>query len=248
MRNAFIAKLEHGAELTDADRVALDDLTRLARKVGPRQDIVRQDERPDTAHLVLEGFACRYKTLENGSRQNVSLLLPGDICDLHVAILDVMDHSIATLSPCTIAFIPSATILHLMEHHPRITRAFWWSTLVDEAIMREWLVNNGQRPADQRMAHLFCELLVRLQVVGLADASGYELPLTQYEIASTLGITLVHVNRTLQSLRAADLVEYKGRRLTIPDVERLNAYCDFDAGYLHMTERYDAMWRKSKVV
>ncbi len=239
MPNPLIRKLERGAALTHKDRSLLQKACERTRQVGSRQDIIREGERPEKVHLVLAGFACRYKTLEDGSRQNMALLVPGDFCDLHVAILGQMDHSIATLSACTIVDIPRATILDLTENHPGITRALWWCTLVDEATLREWLLSMGQREAGQQMAHLVCELLLRLQSVGLADKNGYDLPITQVELGETLGISSVHVNRVLQALREAGLIEWKGQRLTIPDIDRLKAFCGFTANYLHLQARVE---------
>lgn len=237
MTNPLIAKLEYGADLTDADRATLANLTRQTRYVGARQDLIQHGERPEVVYLILEGFACRYKILHSGSRQNMAYLVPGDFCDLHIAILDQMDHGIATLSSCTVVEIPRATILDLTDNHPRITRALWWCTLVDEGTLREWLVNLGQRQADQRMAHLFCELRLRLRAVGLADADSFEMPITQVEIGETLGLSVVHVNRTLQALREANLVVFRGRRVTIPNAGRLEAYCEFEPSYLHLEPR-----------
>ncbi|MDP4027200.1 Crp/Fnr family transcriptional regulator [Methylobacterium sp. NEAU 140] len=236
MFSPLIRKLGRGADLTQADH---DRLTSLARTrcVGARQDIIEQGDRPEDVHLVLSGFACRYKIMRNGKRQIMALLVPGDFCDLHVAILGHMDHGIATVSPCTLAELPPTTVLDLTENHPRIARALWWATLVDEAILREWLVSMGQREADQQLAHLFCELLMRLRVAGVADADGYDLPLAQHDLGEVLGITPVHVNRTVQALRAAELIVLRGRRLDIPDVERLKAFCDFDPDYLHLVQR-----------
>jgi CRP-like cAMP-binding protein len=213
--NPLVLKLQHGAH------------------------IIEEGDRPDDVHLVLDGFACRYKMMPNGSRQIMALLVPGDFCDLHVAILGEMDHGIATLSPCTMVEIPRATILDMTDHHPRIARALWWASLVDEGVLREWIVNLGQRDAEHRMAHLFCELLVRLRAVGRADEAGYELPMTQAELGDVLAISNVHVNRTLQTLREAGLIAFKGQRLTIPDVERLKAYAEFTPNYLHLAERED---------
>lgn len=237
MHNPLIAKLEHGVDLTDADRGLLNDLIRQTRTVGARQAIIHEGERPDFVYLVLDGFACRYKTLVGGARQNMAYLVPGDFCDLHVAILGAMDHTIATLSPCTIVDIPRHAILDLTDQHPRIARALWWCTLVDEGTLREWLLNIGQREAAQRLAHLFCELLVRLQAVGLADANSYALPITQEELGDTLGVTSVHVNRTIQALRDDGFITLRSKRLTIPDVARLYAYCEFNPNYLHLTKR-----------
>ena len=186
---------------------------------------------------MLTGLAIRFKVSPEGKRQIVGLLLPGDFCDLHVAILGAMDHSIATVTPCTIVDISVAAIGDLTSNHPRITRAMWWATLVEEGTLRTWLSNLGQFDADKRMAHFFCEMLVRLQAVGEADASSYDFPLTQNDLGDILGLSGVHVNRTLQSLREAELIVLRQRRLTIPNVNQLTAFCDFDPLYLHLTPR-----------
>jgi CRP-like cAMP-binding protein len=160
-------------------------------------------------------------------------LVPGDFCDLHVFILKEMDHSIATLSRCTVVKIPRQCILELTER-PAIARALWWAALVDEATLREWLVNIGARPAEQRLAHLLCELLSRLRVVGLADGGQYELPVTQQELGDTTGMSNVHVNRVLQRLRRDGLITLKDKNLVILDVNRLNAFSGFTPNYLHL--------------
>src|SRR5829696_9602803 len=233
MPNPLIRKLARGAELSEDDRRTVEEAITDVRQIGPRQDLIREGDRPDEVHLILEGFACRYKTLADGQRQIMAFLVPGDICDLHVAILGAMDHGIGTLSACTVAFIPQTTVALLTEKHPAIIRALWWNTLVDEGILREWLVSMGRRPADKQMAHLFCELLVRLETVGLTDGNGFDFPLTQEELGDTLGVSTVHVNRMLQELRDYGLITLKGKTLTIPDFERLSEFADFDPNYLH---------------
>lgn len=237
MPNPLVMKLEHGALLTDEDRAVLQDLSSQTRRVASRTDIISEGERPENVHLVMEGFACRYKTLADGRRQIMAFLVPGDFCDLHVAILGEMDHSIGTGWGCTVVEIPRATIDDLTAHHPRITRALWWATLVDEATLREWLVSMGQRDADRQTAHLVCELLMRLQSVGLAGQDSFEFPITQEDLADTLGVTGVHVNRVLQELRAKGLLEWRSKRLRIPDVERLKVFAGFDPKYLHLKRR-----------
>lgn len=237
MSNPLIMKLEHGARLTDEDRAVLLDLSSRTRQIPANEDIIAEGERPENVHLVMEGFACRYKVLPDGKRQIMALLVPGDFCDLHIAILGEMDHSIGTGWGCTCVEIPRATIDELTTNHPRITRALWWATLTDEGTLREWLANMGQRRADRQMAHLFCELLVRLQTVGCADENSFEFPISQADLADTLGVTPVHVNRVLQELRAQNLILWRSKRLQIPDVERLKAFCDFNSNYLHLTHR-----------
>jgi CRP-like cAMP-binding protein len=182
----------------------------------------------------MSGVACRYKLLDDGSRPIIALLLPGDFCDLQVAILGEMDHGIATITSCTMVEIPPKTILELTGQHSRIAHALWWATLVDEGVLREWLANTGGREATTRMAHLFCEILVRLQSVGLADANGCALHLTQTELGNILAVTPVHVSRTLRSLREQQLLEFEGGRLYVPDLEALKTFAGFRPNYLHL--------------
>jgi CRP-like cAMP-binding protein len=179
---------------------------------------------------------CRYKLVAGGGRQIMAYLVPGDFCDLHVFILKAMDHSIGTLSQCSVVSIDRARIVELTER-PAIARALWWATLVDEATVREWVVNVGARPADERLAHLLCELLVRLKAVGLADGGSYELPITQVDLADTVGLSTVHVNRVLQRLRALELITLRNGRLVILDVEKLNAFSGFNPNYLHLSRQ-----------
>jgi CRP-like cAMP-binding protein len=148
-----------------------------------------------------------------------------------------MDHTIATLSRCKVVQIPRTQILELTER-PAIARALWWAALVDEATLREWLLNVGARNAEQRIAHLLCELLRRLEVVGLTNYGSYELPITQVELAETVGLSDVHVSRVLQRLRVKKLITLSRKKLVILDVPALNAFSGFDPNYLHLNGRY----------
>ncbi|MCJ2055011.1 Crp/Fnr family transcriptional regulator [Methylobacterium sp. J-048] len=237
MIDTLIRKLSIAGGLTEGDLKTLRRASLHSRQVPARQDLTTQEDRPENVHLVLSGFVCRYKILPRGQRHITALMVPGDFCDLHVAILDEMDHSIATLTPCTVVEISRSTIRDLTENHPRIAHTLWWATLVDEAVLREWLVGLAGREAAERMAHLFCELLLRLSVVGLAEKDGYALPFTQIDLADMLGLTPVHVNRVMKHLRSEGMIVLKKRRLEIPDVARLKAFCDFVPTYLHHTPR-----------
>ena len=232
-----VLKLAHGADLSAADREVLENLVRDGQRITARQDLISDGDRPKFVHVLLEGFACRYKTLPDGGRQIMALLLPGDFCDLHVAILGEMDHSIGTLSPCKVARLGRGAVEELAASQPRIMRALWWATLVDEGILREWIVGMGRRSADRQMGHLFCELLVRLQAVGHASCDGYDLPITQNDLGDILGLTPVHVNRVLQQLRGNGLITLTGKRLIISDVPELKAFADFNPNYLHLQRR-----------
>lgn len=236
MANLLIRKLEAFGPLPEADKRLLDDVVTGVREVTARTDLIREGDPPCDVHLILEGFACRYKVLENGTRQIVAFLIPGDLCDPHVFILKAMDHSIATLSPCKVVKIPRERILEMTER-PAIARALWWATLVDEATLREWVLNIGARPAEQRIAHLLCEMLLRLRLVGLADEGRYELPITQEELADTVGLSAVHVNRVIQTLRSAKLITLKSRKLVILGQEQLAELGGFNPNYLHLGTR-----------
>ncbi len=106
--------------------------------------------------------------------------------------------------------------------------------------MREWLVTMGRRPADRHVAHILCEVLVRLQAVGFATGNSYELPITQIDLGDTAGLSNVHINRVLQDLRGQGLIVSKGKSLSIPDVERLKAFAEFNPNYLHLEPRQQA--------
>lgn len=203
------------------------------RTVAARTDVISQGDAPQNVHLVMAGVACRYKVLSDGRRAIMALLLPGDFCDLHVAILDRMDHNIGALTECSVVEIPRDILEDMLLHHPRIARAMWWATLVDEAILREWLVSMGRRRADRQLAHLYCELYVRLNAVGGLDG---DLPsLTLEQLADTLGITTVHAHRVQQVLRDKEFVSVQGRSVRIEDFDALAKYGDFDPDYLHLS-------------
>lgn len=228
----FTRKLEYGADLTDRDRADLRDVIRDVRSFKAGEDISPQGDVPRDVHVVLEGWGCRYKQLEDGRRQVMAIFVPGDMCDLHVQILTEMDHGIGALTDTKVAQI-APTRINALTENPRINLALNWATLADEGTLREWLVNIGQRPADQRLAHLICELHVRLLAVGFADEAGLELPLTQVQLADMTAMSPVHVNRTLTALKTADLIQISGRYVTLPDFERLAEFAGFDPSYLH---------------
>lgn len=231
---ALIAKLGRFVPLTEEEKTALLHLSRRGRRFGRGTDLISQGDKPDSVFLLLEGWAYRYKSMLDGGRQIMAYLLPGDLCDVQIFLFEEMDHSIGLLSDAVVAKIPAGEVLDLMDRYPRIERALMWGTLVDEATLREWLLNVGQRDALQRLAHLFCELCVRLSVVNLVDDSDtFILPLTQSELADTTGMTTVHVNRSLQRLRKDGLIVTKGGKLTIPSFDRLAEIAEFSPTYLH---------------
>jgi CRP-like cAMP-binding protein len=232
--NPLIRKLESIFTLTDDERQALETLPMQVVAIKDRQDIVREGDRPSRSCLILSGFACVYKMTAQGKRQIVSFSIAGDVPDLQSLHLKVLDNSISTLSPCRVGFITHDALRELCERYPRLAAAFWRETLIDAAIFREWVMNIGQREAYTRMAHVLCELVVRLKAVGLVEDHVCELPITQGEYADAIGVTPVHVNRVLQQLRADGLIETRGTQLRIPDWDRLKQVGEFDPTYLHL--------------
>lgn len=233
MHNPLVKKLDRIVSLSDEDRQALAGICAETHDLNEGEDIICEGDRPEHVHLVLDGWAYRYKILEDGSRQITAFLIPGDFCDMHVALLGEMDHNIGTLTRTKVAYIPHHHMNELLER-PQIARAFWWATLVDEAVLRAWIVNLGRRDAYNRIAHLICELHLRLDSIGLVEEGSFELPLTQEELADAAGMTSVHTNRTLQRLRSEGLIEFRRERMTIPDVQRLQEKTRFDPRYLHL--------------
>lgn len=238
MPAAIIAKLEALHPLPEADKKLLFALVGAGRAVKPGELVTREGARYKLVHVVLSGHAYRFKTLADGKRQIIGYLVPGDFCDLFGFLLDHMDHSIAALTPCRIVELTEDDVLMLCER-PALARALWWSNLVDSAVLREWLVNVGRRTPDKRVAHILCELLVRLQVVGEASSDGFRLALSQAELGDTVGLTTVSVNRALQRLRRSHLIQQTSREIVIPDVAALKAFAEFDPSYLHFRQDRD---------
>lgn len=233
----IVRKLQSRFILSEIDRRALSDAAGPLRVFDHRARIVSEIDVLDHVHLIERGFACRYKTLPDGGRSIVAFILPGDFCDLNASTLDATDHCIGAIGSCEVVRIPRSAMSDLARKHPVLDEALQWTGLVDEAILREWLVCMGRRPADERVAHLFCEFLVRLQAVGLATENSFEFPLTQTDIGDATGLSNVHTNRVLQELRSLGLVVVRERRVTLPDVAAIQAYAGFDPSYLRLQPR-----------
>lgn len=229
-----ISALSNEQKRANEEKQALKDLPVQIMTLKPDQDIVRIGDRPSQSCLILKGFTCVYKLTSEGKRQIMSLHFPGDIPDLQSLHLKVMDISIASISPCTVGFVQHEDLRRICERYPSLAAAFWRETLVDASIYREWLLNIGQRGAYPRVAHLICEFLMRLNAVGLVENGTFDLPITQAELADTIGITPVHMNRVLQALRANGLIRTKRNQMTVPDWEKLKEAGDFDPLYLHL--------------
>ncbi|WP_342153392.1 Crp/Fnr family transcriptional regulator [Methylorubrum sp. SB2] len=215
MADPLVARLTVLASLSADDRAALAQLASREAMAGAHADLVRDGEAAETAFLVMEGIACRYLQTAAGPRQILTLLLPGDLCDLDLIHLERWDHGVATLSPCRVVRVPRAVLEDLLVTHSTVKVALRRAKLEAEARSRGWLTALGVRSAAERLAYLFCEIVDRQHAIGMAERDACSLPLTQVDLAECVGVTIVHVNRTLRELRSLDLIELKDRHLRI---------------------------------
>lgn len=207
------------------------------REFPAGRTIVRTGTTLSASTLLVDGIVCRYKDLADGQRQIMELHVAGDFVDLHGFLLKQLDHNLGTMTSVRVASVPHDALRGITETHPHLGRMLWFTTLLDAAIHREKILSIGRRSAVARIAHIFCELLVRLRLVGLASETGYALPLTQADLADVTGLTSVHVNRMLKKLRDEDLLTFRGGVVTIRDWERLQRLAEFDPTYLHLERR-----------
>jgi CRP-like cAMP-binding protein len=229
-------KLQLWMQLDKDDERAVLSLPHQLKKLAPAQYIVRDREKPTHSCLLLSGFAYRHKLTGDGARQIMSIQMKGDVVDLQNSLLRQSDHNVQALTRIEVALIPIEAVQNLAFTRPSVGRAMWYETLVDASIFREWTLNVGRRDATQRTAHLLCEFALRLELAGLGQQCDYQLPMTQEQLADALGLTPVHVNRTLKALEKDGLIERSQRWVKIGNWETLAAVGDFDSTYLHFEQ------------
>ena len=230
-------KLQRSCELTAVELKALQSLPYNLRSYKANSDLMREGDRPSQSCYVVDGFLFSFKFVREGSRQIMAFHLPGDLPDLQSVFLARSDHYLGTLTATVVAFVPHDAMLELTLQHPRLGHRLWRDTLIDAAIFREWVVNIGRRSALGRIAHLLCEQALRLKQVGLGDEAGFPWFVTQANLADATGLSVVHVNRSLQSMRGSGLIGPNGTRLHIRDWDALAFAGDFTPDYLHLDER-----------
>jgi len=237
--DALVARLRRSDDVSDAEVTALRSVIAREREYPNRAVIVRPGQPLDKSLLLLDGFVARQTELPNGRRQILAIHVPGDFLDLHGFLLKSLDHDVVALSQTRLAEAPHDRLREVTSEHPHVSRLLWFSTMVDAAIHREWISSLG-RTAAGRIAHLFCELQTRLEVVGRADSRGYTLPLTQIDLADATALTPVHVNRTLMALEADGLIRRNKRVIHIIDWKKMAKVADFQPRYLHLDARETA--------
>ena len=230
----LITFFEARDNLNDSERQILEHLPHRRRSFHRNEEMVETHTRPKESCIVVKGLAARAVYLRNGARQLTGVHVPGDFVDLHAFLLKFMDHSVIALGECEVAFVPHEQLLRISQEHPHLTRLFWMSTVIDAAIHRAWLSCIGRRSPEQHIAHLFCEVYLRLETVGLARDLTFDFPVTQSEMADMLGLSVVHVNRTIQQLRGKGSVNWDGATVTISDFAQLVRFSEFDPTYLSL--------------
>ena len=195
--------------------------------------IVRSGMTLSASTLLVDGLVCRYKDLADGQRQIMELHVIGDFLDLHSFLLKRLEHNVGSMTAVRMATVPHGAIRHITETQPHLTRLLWFSTLLDAAIHREKILSVGRRSALARIAHHFCEMKVRLSLVGMAGDSSYRFPLTQTDVADVTGLTPIHVNRMLKQLRDQRLMTFRGGEVEIHDWQGLKRVAEFDPTYLY---------------
>lgn len=237
MLSAHLRKLRLRVSISADEQRIIEDLVSEVREVRPDQTVIRMGQELTCSMILLNGWMARSKDLLGGQRQITELHIAGDFVDLHGFTLKRLDHDLRTLTPCKLAVVPHERLNEMAARHPRLARIYWFMTNIDASIQREWALSLGQRSAISHLAHLFCELCDRLDIIGMADDEEYDFPLTQREVAECLGLTVVHANRTIQELRRRGLIALESRRVRILDRPRLEALAEFDPRYLYLDRR-----------
>ncbi len=240
MRNLFVEKLQNFGGLTPEATVALTVATARWRVVPAKQDLIREGDRPGPVFVMLEGWACRYKILPDGTRQILAFLMPGDCCDLHIGLLAEMDHGIQTITSARVATIGRKDMEMVMDRHPGVAKAMYIVQLIDEGVLRSWITSMGRRNSIERVSHLVCELYLRASNVGIASDDMFAMPLSQILLADALGMTPVHLNRMLKELRQLGAMRLDRGRMFVTDPAKLAKIAGFDENYLHRRVRLTA--------
>ena len=220
--------------LSEEDRRALERLPAQVRDLRPGEDILKEGDRPTVSIAVLEGFMYRYKISPQGGRQIHSFYPKGETPCFETVPMETMDNNLAAIAPTRVAVMAHGDLMEVLNSQPHLRTLVWRETLVQAAIFREWLSRNSQMLAHAKMAHLFCEIMVRSRSLGAAKGDSCALPISQQDLGDALGMTTVHVNRTLQLLRASGVVEFRSGVLHTPDLRKLMEIADFDPSYLHL--------------
>jgi len=229
-------KLDLHHRLSAEDQSAILALPHKIRRLEAQSYTMREGDRPDRCAVLLEGYAFRHKVTGDGSRQIMSINIPGEALDFQNLFLEESDHNVQMLTRGVVAEIPRSAIEELVLSHAEVGRAILIASLIEASIFREWTLNIGRRDSRSRIAHLLCEFAYRITAQRLKPEGFYELPMTQEQLADATGLTAVHVNRVLQSLQREGLIERDRRMIRFLDWQAMQDVADFNPRYLHSPE------------
>ncbi len=231
----MVDKIGLHAPIAVEDRAGILGLPYTSRSFEAGSYLLRDGDTPSHSGMLVSGLAYRHKIGVDGLRQNVAIHIPGEIYDLQQLYLATADSNVQTLTRCEVVTISHKALRWLASERPSVAHAFFVTTVVELSMAREWILNIGRRNARTRIAHLLCEFAFRLDKHGLPPGQAYELPMTQEQLADALGLTAVHVNRTLKVLMNEGLIAHSRRGVTIPDWGALVTEAGFNSRYLHMS-------------
>jgi CRP-like cAMP-binding protein len=232
----LLRKLTNLHDISEEEQAAVLEALTRPREVKRGDDIVADDSTPKHTTVMLSGTACRYKILPSGKRHILTFQYPGDMTDLYSYVMKKIDHAVGALSDCTVAHIPHETVAALSEKYPNLQYTFWRDTMIDASISHSWALGGGRKTLE-RVAHMVCEIFVRLELVGQAEL-GRPLPFmaTRQDLADALGLSLVHTNKTMAALKAKKLITRTGTKLQILNWDGLKSVAGFDPNYLHFKQ------------
>jgi CRP-like cAMP-binding protein len=230
----FLDKVRRRSVLTAEEQSAILSLPVRAEQIPAHMDFVELGEHVDHACLIVHGLAGRFGQGREGNRQITALHIPGDMADLHSVVSPSATSALQALTTTTVVKIPHGAIREIAARYPSIAQVLWRECVIDAAILSEWVVNVGRRTASVRLAHLYCEMAYRYRLGEVTERMSFDFPATQHHLADMLGLTAVHVNRTLRVLEAADLVRLKRGVVEILSWARLIEYADFDPVYIQL--------------
>ena len=232
--NVFRNRISQYASLRDDAWSKFDQIDFQTRAFQSGDDIIRVGETPTKIFIVKEGWAIRHRSLDDGRRQIVNFMLPGDVFDMQVIAGVKADHSVTAITRTVVATVAADQFMNVLRSDADVAAAFWWAAVQEESILREQIVRVGRRSAKERIAHLLLELQRRLRAAVGGAEDHLPMPLTRTDLADALGLTPVHVSRTMSALRRSGLIDESRGQVTILDRRRMESLSQFDTDYLHV--------------
>ena len=230
----LVTRVAWNSILSEREKAQVRRVVTHTRTFAANSEIVPAGVPIDFSSVILSGLSCRHKFLNSGARQITAFQIAGDFCDLHSYMVKTMEECVFAITDCEVGIVPHKELDRIVEQAPNLARQLWLYTLIDASVYREWIVSIGRRPVHSRLAHLICEMYLRLKTVGLVDGMSYPLPVTQQDISDAMGTSLVHTNRTLARLRREGLATFANRAVTIRNWAELQRVAEFDPTYLHL--------------